>query len=87
MASLHLLSALGLVMIISAVTVPVRAEEVIAGSIYDQEKEHESVLKARRRAYVGGRDEGDLTVQTQLTAPTRKMTPQTEPGGETGGDE
>lgn len=52
------------------------AEEVIAGSVYDESKEAEVVQKARRRVYLGGRDEGDLTVQSQLTAPTRKMAPQ-----------
>lgn len=54
------------------------AEEVIAGSVYDEAKETEVMQKARRRAYPGGRDEGDLTVQSQLTAPTRKMSPQIE---------
>jgi len=54
------------------------AAEVIAGSVYDESKETEIAQKARRRAYAGGRDEGDLTVQSQLTAPTRKMAPQIE---------
>lgn len=54
------------------------AEEVVAGSVFDESKESEIVQKARRRAYPGGRDEGDLAVQTQLTAPTRKMAPQVE---------
>ncbi|WP_413288656.1 hypothetical protein [Bdellovibrio sp. HCB337] len=54
------------------------AEEVIAGSVFDESKESEVVQKARRRAYQGGRDEGDLAVQPQLTAPTRKMAPQVE---------
>lgn len=57
---------------------PAYAEEVIAGSVYDESKETEVIQKARRRAYLGGRDEGDLTVQSQLTAPTRKMAPQVE---------
>lgn len=54
------------------------AEEVIAGSVFDESKESEVVQKARRRVYPGGRDEGDLAVQSQLTAPTRKMAPQIE---------
>jgi len=54
------------------------AEEVIAGSVYDESKESEVVQKARRRIYPGGRDEGDLMVQSQLTAPTRKIAPQVE---------
>lgn len=54
------------------------AEEVIAGSIYDESREAEIAQKARRRVYIGGRDEGDLAVQSQLTAPTRKMAPQVE---------
>lgn len=57
---------------------PAFAEEVIAGSVFDESKESEIVKKARRRAYLGGRDEGDLAVQAQLTAPTRKMAPQVE---------
>jgi hypothetical protein len=56
----------------------VHAEEVIAGSVYDESKESEVVQKARRRIYPGGRDEGDLVVQSQLTAPTRKIAPQIE---------
>ncbi len=63
------------------------AEEVIAGSIYDQAKESEILQKARRRAYPGGRDEGDLAVQPQLIAPVRKMAPQTESEVESGGDD
>jgi hypothetical protein len=63
-----------------------RAEEVIAGSVYDDTKEAEIAQKARRRAYAGGRDEGDLAVQPQLTAPTRKMAPQIE-GAENSADD
>lgn len=55
-----------------------QAAEVIAGSVYNEAKETEIAQKARRRAYLGGRDEGDLVVQSQLTSPTRKMSPQTE---------
>lgn len=54
------------------------AEEVIAGSSFDEAKESEIVQKARRHAYPGGRDEGELAVQSQLTAPTRKIAPQIE---------
>jgi hypothetical protein len=63
------------------------AEEVVAGSVYDEAKERDVVQKARRRVYPGGRDEGDLTVQSQLPAPTRKMTPQVEAGVEAAGDD
>lgn len=63
-----------------------QAEEVIAGSVYDESKETDITQKARRRAYAGGRDEGDLTVQTQMTAPTRKMAPQVE-GAENSADD
>jgi len=57
---------------------PVRAEEVIAGSIFDEAKETDIVQKARHRMYPGGRDEENLTVQSQLPSPVRKMTPQAE---------
>lgn len=63
-----------------------QAEEVIAGSVYDESKESDITQKARRRAYAGGRDEGDLAVQTQMTAPTRKMAPQVE-GAENSADD
>lgn len=62
------------------------AESVMAGSVFDESKEAEVVQRAHRRAYLGGRDEGDLTVQTQLTAPTRKMAPQIE-GAENSADD
>ncbi|HEY8270268.1 MAG TPA: hypothetical protein VIG33_05225 [Pseudobdellovibrionaceae bacterium] len=52
--------------------------EVIAGSLFDESKEAEIAQKARRHAYPGGRDEGDLAVQSQLMAPTRKVAPQVE---------
>ncbi len=63
-----------------------QAEEVVAGSVYDESKESDITQKARRRAYVGGRDEGDLVVQPQLTAPTRKIAPQVE-GAENSADD
>lgn len=53
-----------------------QAESVVAGSVYNESKEAEVVQKARRRTYPGGPDEGDLAVQSQLTAPTRKIAPQ-----------
>jgi hypothetical protein len=62
------------------------AEEVIAGSVFDESKEAEVVQKARRRAYLGGRDEGDLAVQSQLVTPTRKIAPQIE-GAESPADD
>ncbi|MGZ3804968.1 MAG: hypothetical protein ACXVB4_12205 [Pseudobdellovibrionaceae bacterium] len=54
------------------------AEEVVAGSVFDESKESEIVQKARHHAYPGGRDDSDLTVQSQLMTPTRKITPQME---------
>jgi hypothetical protein len=87
MALLRLLSCIGLLAGLFVFSRPVRAEEVVAGSVYDPEKENEALQRARRRAYPGGRDESDLTVQTQLPAPTRKMAPQAESGGEAGGDD
>lgn len=54
------------------------AEEVIAGSVFDESKESEVAQKAHRRFYPGGRDEGDLVVQSQLVTPTRKIAPQIE---------
>ncbi len=62
------------------------AEEVIAGSVYDESKESEVLQRARHRAYPGGRDEGDLVVQSQLTTPVRKMAPQVE-GTESSADD
>jgi hypothetical protein len=87
MVPLRLLVVLSLLASLFMVVGAAHAEEVIAGSVYDQDKETDSVLKARRRAYAGGRDEGELVVQTQLPAPIRKMTPQVEAGGDAGGDD
>ena len=77
----------GIVMGIYVFSLAAYAEEVVAGSVYDQAKESEIQQRARRRAYPGGRDEGDLTVQPQLVAPVRKMAPQTESELEPSGDE
>lgn len=54
------------------------AEEVLAGSQYDEAKEAELQQKAKKRLYPGGRDEGDLKVQAQLMTPARKLAPQAE---------
>ena len=54
------------------------AEEVLAGSQYDEAKESELQQKAKKRLYPGGRDEGDLKVQAQLMTPARKLAPQAE---------
>jgi hypothetical protein len=52
------------------------AQEVLAGSVYNATQEAEAVQRARQRIYPGGRDEGELAVQVQMTAPTRKIVPQ-----------
>jgi len=87
MGSLRLLSGLVFMAGLISFARPVLAEEVIAGSVYDQDKENEVVMKARKRTYVGGRDESDLVVQSQLPAPIRKITPQAESATDTGADE
>lgn len=56
----------------------VQAQEVPAGSQYDEAKEAEIEMKAKKRLYPGGRDEGDLKVQAQVITPVRKLAPQAE---------
>lgn len=51
---------------------------VFAQVQYDEAKEAEIALKAKKRLYPGGRDEEDLKVQSQLTTPPRKLAPQAE---------
>jgi hypothetical protein len=58
------------------------AEEVLAGSVYNENEETEIIQRARRRIYPGGRDEGELAVQVQMTSPTRKINPQAEAAAE-----
>lgn len=55
-----------------------RAAEVVAGSVYNEAQEAEVAQRARRRIYPGGRDEGELAVQPQMTTPTRKISPKAE---------
>lgn len=55
-----------------------QAEEVMAGAVRDESKEAELAQRAKKRLYPGGRDEGDLKVQAQVTNPTRKLAPQAE---------
>ena len=57
------------------------AEEVPAGSQYDEAKEAEIAQKVKKREYPGGRDEGDLKVQSQVITPIRKLAPQAEVKG------
>jgi hypothetical protein len=45
---------------------------------YDEAKEAEIAVKAKKRLYPGGKDEEDLKVQSQLVTPARKFAPQTE---------
>lgn len=54
------------------------AEEVLAGSQYDEAKEVEIAKIAKKREYPGGRDESDLKVQAQIVTPVRKLAPQAE---------
>lgn len=63
-----------LVVVLTSSTV--HAEEVLAGSVFNPSQEAEIIQRARRRTYPGGRDEGELAVQTQTPAPTRKIVPQ-----------
>jgi hypothetical protein len=56
----------------------VHAQEVPAGAQYDEAKEAEIEVKAKKRLYLGGRDEGDLKVQAQVITPVRKLAPQAE---------
>lgn len=56
----------------------VAAEEVPAGSQYDEAKEAEIAKAAKKREYPGGRDESDLKVQSQIATPARKLAPQAE---------
>ncbi|MBC7370306.1 MAG: hypothetical protein H7326_02005 [Bdellovibrionaceae bacterium] len=87
MTSLKFLTALVLLTGYLTMALPAHAEEVIAGSVYDQDKENDVVLKARKRTYIGGRDEAELAVQSQLPAPIRKITPQVESATDNGADE
>ncbi len=45
---------------------------------YDEAREAEIAQKVKKRSYPGGRDEEDLKVQSQVTTPVRKLSPQTE---------
>ncbi|KHD87228.1 MAG: hypothetical protein OM95_15740 [Bdellovibrio sp. ArHS] len=54
------------------------AQESSAESQYDEAREAEIAQKAKKRIYPGGRDEEDLKVQSQLTTPVRKLSPQAE---------
>lgn len=50
----------------------------LSGPRYDEAKEAEIAVKAKKRLYPGGRDEEELKVQSQLTTPVRKVAPQAE---------
>lgn len=45
---------------------------------YDETKEAEIAMKAKKRLYPGGRDEEELKVQAQVSTPVRKVAPQAE---------
>jgi hypothetical protein len=55
-----------------------QAQESSTGGQYDEAKETEIAMKAKKRLYPGGRDEGDLKVQAQVITPVRKLAPQAE---------
>ena len=50
----------------------------LSGPRYDEAKEAEIAVKAKKRLYPGGRDEEELKVQSQLSTPVRKVAPQAE---------
>lgn len=70
-------SFLVLVVVIFGVVWQAQAQESEAPQ-YDEAKEAEISMKAKKHEYPGGRDEEDLKVQSQLTTPTRKLAPQAE---------
>ncbi|UOF02874.1 hypothetical protein [Bdellovibrio reynosensis] len=45
---------------------------------FDEAKEAEIAMKAKKRLYPGGRDEEELKVQAQVSTPVRKVAPQAE---------
>jgi len=48
------------------------------GNNYDEGKEAELAMKAKKRLYPGGKDEDDLKIQAQLVTPVRKLSSQAE---------
>ncbi len=54
------------------------AQEAASAPRYDEAKEAEIAVKAKKRLYPGGKDEEELKVQSQLTTPVRKVSPQAE---------
>ena len=54
------------------------AEENLAGRQFEETAEADIAKKVKKRQYLGGRDESDLKIQTQVTTPSRKMAPQAE---------
>lgn len=55
-----------------------QAQDNLPVSRYNEAREAEIAIKAKKRLYPGGRDEEDLRVQNQITNPPRKLAPQTE---------
>lgn len=55
-----------------------QAQDNLPVSRYNEAREAEVAVKAKKRLYPGGRDEEDLRVQNQVTHPPRKLAPQAE---------
>lgn len=51
------------------------------------EKEQELVIKAKKKLYPGGADEGEIKVQSVLTLPKRKISPALPDGSPTEAEE
>lgn len=66
-----------LVLVLALSTVMAHAQDATAPQI-DEAKEAEIAVKAKKRLYPGGKDEGDLKVRASVTNPPRKLAPQAE---------
>ncbi|MFV8259507.1 hypothetical protein ACNQKP_16990 [Bdellovibrio bacteriovorus] len=64
--------------LLSSVGVPFAHAQDAAEPQYDEAREAEIAMKAKKRLYPGGRDEEELKVQSQLATPARKLAPQAE---------
>lgn len=67
-----------LILLILGASFAVHGQDLGVQPQYDEAREAEIALKAKKRLYPGGRDEEDLKVQAQLVTPTRKIAPQAE---------
>ncbi|ASD64573.1 hypothetical protein [Bdellovibrio bacteriovorus] len=64
--------------LLSSVGVPFAHAQDTTEPQYDEAREAEIAMKAKKRLYPGGRDEEELKVQSQLATPARKLAPQAE---------